>query len=104
MREPAHRSFHAINSVAQPVAETRARSKYVVQDLRDQVAWLQHKMDARKLDSLIPGVDALRRQFDNRLGDAGKAEQCCGDGPVTAKGRTARARHISQGYMVILLA
>jgi hypothetical protein len=77
VRDLAHR-FHALNSVAQPVEETEARSKEVVQDLRelrDQVAWLQHKIHARKLDSLITWVDALRRKVDNRLGDAGKAEQ-----------------------------
>jgi hypothetical protein len=78
VRELAHRSFHALNSIAHPVAQTEARSKEILQDLRDlhdQVAWLQHKIHARKLDSLIPWVDALRRQVDNRLGDAGKAEQ-----------------------------
>ena len=78
VRELAHRSFHAIHSGSQAVADARARSQDVFQDLRDlrdQVAWLQHKIHARKLDSLIPWVDALRRQLDNRLGDAGKAEQ-----------------------------
>jgi hypothetical protein len=75
VRELAHRSFHAIHSGSQAVAETQARSQYVLQDLRDQVARLQLKIHARKLDSLIPWVDALRRQVDNRLDDAGKAEQ-----------------------------
>ncbi len=78
VRELAHRSFHAIHSGSQAVAGTQARSQDVLQDLRDlrdQVAWLQHKIHARKLDSLIPWVDALRRQVDNRLDDAGKAEQ-----------------------------
>lgn len=78
VRELAHRSFHALNSIAQPVAQTEARSKEILQDLRDlrdQVAWLQHKIHARKLDSLIPWVDALRRQVDNRLSDVEKAEK-----------------------------
>ena len=78
VRELAHRSFHAIHSGSQAVAETQARSQDVLQDLRDlrdHVAWLQHKIHARKLDSLIPWVDALRRQVDDRLGNSGKAEQ-----------------------------
>jgi hypothetical protein len=78
VRELAHRSFHAIHSDSQPVAQTQPRSKDILQDLRDlrdQVAWLQHKIHARKLDSLIPWVDALRRQVDNRFGDARKAQQ-----------------------------
>jgi hypothetical protein len=46
-----------------------------LRDLRDQVARLQHKIHARKLDSLIPWVDALKRQVDNRIADAGKVEK-----------------------------
>jgi hypothetical protein len=78
VRELADRSYHALNSGPQLVAETTARSQDVLQDLRDlrdQVAWLQHKIHDRKLDSLIPWVDALKRQVDNRLGDARKAEK-----------------------------
>jgi hypothetical protein len=78
VRELAHRSFHATHSGARPIAEAQARSIDVVQDLRDlrdQVAWLHHKIHARKLDSLIPWVDALKRHVDNRLGDPRKAEQ-----------------------------
>jgi hypothetical protein len=78
VRELAHRSFHAIHSASQPVAETQAESKdavYDLRELRDQVAWLQHKIHARKLDSLIIWVDALRRHVDNRLGLAGKDDQ-----------------------------
>jgi hypothetical protein len=43
--------------------------------MRDQVARLQHKIHARKLDSLIPWVDALKRHVDNRLELARKDEQ-----------------------------
>ena len=75
VRELAHQSFLAIHSGSQPVADTQARSKDDLQDLHDQVAWLQHKIHARKLDLLIPWVDALRREIDNGLGDARKAEQ-----------------------------
>jgi hypothetical protein len=78
VRELAHRSFHALNSIAHPVAQTEARSKellHELRDLRDQVARLQHIIHARKLDSLIPWVDALRQQVDNRLGLAGKTER-----------------------------
>jgi hypothetical protein len=78
VRELAHRSFHAQNLIPQTLAQTQARSKEILhnmRDLRDQVAWLHHKIHARKLDSLIPWVDALRRQVDDRLGNSGKAEQ-----------------------------
>lgn len=77
VRELAHRSFYAIHSGAQPVTERQTRSPDVVQELsslRDEVAWLQHKIHARKLDSLIPWVDALRRRVEDRFGDAPKAE------------------------------
>jgi hypothetical protein len=78
VRELAHRSFHAIHSDPHSNAAAQASSRDVDQalrDLRDEVAWLQHKIHARKLDSLIPWVDSLRRQVDNRRDDAGKAEQ-----------------------------
>ena len=78
VRELAHWSFHAIRSSSQPIADTQPEAKYVVQDLRDlgrQVARLHQKIHARKIDSLIPWVDALKRQVDIRLADAAKAEQ-----------------------------
>ena len=78
VRELAHRSYHALKTDPQPVALTEARSNEVLQDLRDlrdQVARLQHKIHERNLEALIPWVDALRRQVDDRLGHAGKAEE-----------------------------
>jgi hypothetical protein len=75
VRELANRSYHALNSGPQPVAQAQARTKDVLEDLRDQIAWLQHKIHARKLGSLILWVDALGGQVDNLLGLAGKAEQ-----------------------------
>ena len=77
VRELAQRSHHAIHSGSDPVADTRASPNDILQDLRelhDEIALLQHKIHARKLDSLIPWVDALKRQVDNRLGDTGKGE------------------------------
>ncbi len=77
VRELAHRSFHALKPGSDPVAQVRANSTDIVQDLRDlrdQLARLQHKIHARKLSALIPWVDALKQQVDDRLGDAGKAQ------------------------------
>jgi len=44
-------------------------------DLRDQLARLQQKIHTRKLSALIPWVDALKQQVDDRIGDAGKGEE-----------------------------
>jgi hypothetical protein len=78
VRELAHRSFLAIHSGRQQVDKNYERSKDILDDLRElneQIAWLQHKIHARKLDSLIPWVDALKRQVDDRLGDVRKGKQ-----------------------------
>jgi hypothetical protein len=78
VRELAHRSFHAIKSAPESAAQTQRRSSEVVQDLRDlcdQVARLQHKIHDRNLGPLIPWIDALRQQVEDRLGHAGKAEE-----------------------------
>ena len=78
VRELAHRSFHAIHPGRQQGEENQERTQDILEDLSelcDQLAWLQHKIHARKLDSLIPWVDALKRQVDDRLGNVRKAEQ-----------------------------
>jgi hypothetical protein len=78
VRELAHRSFHALNTGPQRVAQAQADSKDVLvdlRDLRDQLARLQHKIHSRKLKALIPWVDALKRQVDDRLADTGKADE-----------------------------
>ena len=42
-------------------------------ELRSQVARLQQKIHDRRLGVLIPWVDALRRQLEDRLGSSGSA-------------------------------
>jgi hypothetical protein len=79
VRELAHRSFHALKTTGpQGVARAQADSNDVREDLRelrDQVARLQHKIYGRNLEALIPWVDALKRQIDDRLAETGKAEE-----------------------------
>ena len=63
---------------SQRVAQAEAIPKDVLEDLRDlrdQIARLQHKIHTRNLEALIPWVDALKRQIDDRLADSGKAEE-----------------------------
>jgi hypothetical protein len=76
VRDLAQRSFRAIKTGSPSLAENQAESKDVLEDLRellDDVARLHQKIHARELDGLIPWVDALREQVENRLGHAGKA-------------------------------
>ncbi len=76
VRELAHRSYHALKTSPHPVARSQAASSDVLDDLRnlrDHVARLQQKIHTRNLEPLIPWVDALKRQIDDRLGDSGKA-------------------------------
>jgi hypothetical protein len=77
VRELAHRSFHALKSGPKPDDQTPARSKEVERDLHDlrhQVARLQRKIHDRNLGALIPWIDALRQQIEDRLGPPDKAE------------------------------
>jgi hypothetical protein len=74
VRELGHRSFRAFKTGSQAGAQDRAVSTAALHDLRDQVARLQHKIHARKLGALIPWVDALRQQVDDRVGDGHAAE------------------------------
>lgn len=78
VRELAHRSFHAIKTGPGPLLQTEGRSRDVLDDLRevrDEVARLQQKIHERRLDALIPWIDALRRQLDDRLLRAGRTER-----------------------------
>ena len=72
VRELAHRSFHALRFRSLLGSLDQARSTADLQDLRDQVVLLQQKIHVRNLEALIPWVDALRRQVDDRLDHARK--------------------------------
>ncbi len=75
VRELAQRSFHALRFRSLLGSLNRARSIEDLQDLRDQVVLLQQKIQGRNLEALIPWVDALRRQVDDRLDNARKEEE-----------------------------
>jgi hypothetical protein len=75
VRELAHRSFHALRFRSLIGSLNRARSTEDLEDLRQQVARLQRKIHERDLEALIPWVDALRRQVDDRLDHARKEEE-----------------------------
>jgi hypothetical protein len=71
VRELAHRSYRALKSSTPPDVPAQARPEDLAEDLRDlraQVARLQQKIYERRLQSLIPWVDGLRRQVEHRLG------------------------------------
>jgi hypothetical protein len=77
VRELAHRSYRAVNSEARPAGPKNGCPEDVEQDLadlRNQLARLQRKIHERRLGVLIPWVDALRRQVEDRLGESGKVE------------------------------
>jgi hypothetical protein len=78
VRELTQRSFHALKSGPMPDAQAPPRSNEVQQDLHDlrhQVARLQRKIHDRNLGALIPWIDALRQEVENRLGTSGKADK-----------------------------
>ena len=73
VRELAHRSYRMLKSGKQSDAPSPASPGDIAEDLRDlrdQVARLQQKIHARRLEGLVPWVDALRRQVEDRLGNA----------------------------------
>jgi hypothetical protein len=77
VREVAHRSYRALNPSTRTDAPAQARPEDLAEDLRDlcaQVARLQRKIHERRLNALIPWVDALRRRVEDRLELARKAE------------------------------
>jgi len=76
VRELAHRSHRALKAGARPYvlalkgAEDRNEE---VRDLHKEVSRLQQTIHAQHLGVLIPWVDALWRQLDDRLNSLGKA-------------------------------
>jgi len=67
VRELATRSYHAMKTSRQPVPLASTRHQEIagdLRDLRDQVARLRQKIHARRLNALIPWVDALWKQVD----------------------------------------
>jgi hypothetical protein len=73
VRELAHRSYRVLKPGKQPDAPVPASPEDIAEDLRDlrdQVARLQQKIHARRLKGLVPWVDALREQVEDRLGNA----------------------------------
>ena len=89
VRELAHRSFHALRFRSLLGSLNGARSTEDLQDLRDQVVLLQQKIQHRNLEALIPWVDALRRQVDDRLDHTRKEAELCDCAPPTPMGREA---------------
>jgi hypothetical protein len=76
VRELAHRSHRAMKARNQAEALARPGSDDIqedLRDLRDQVARLQHKIHVLRLGVLIPWVDALRKQVEDRLGNETEA-------------------------------
>jgi hypothetical protein len=76
VREVAHRSYRALNPSTRTDAPVQADPEDVAgvhRDLRDQIARLQRKIHERRLNALIPWVDALRRRVEDRLDLARKA-------------------------------
>ena len=70
VRELAHRSYRALKADPRPDPRAPAASEDLAEDLRDlraQVARLQQKIYQRGLKALIPWVDALEKQVEDRL-------------------------------------
>ena len=70
VRELAHRSYRALKADPRPDPRATAASEDLAEDLRDlraQVARLQQKIYQRGLKALIPWVDALGKQVEDRL-------------------------------------
>jgi hypothetical protein len=77
VRELALRSYRAVHSKPRLDGARNAGPEDVVEDLadlRNQLARLQRKIHERRLGVLIPWVDSLRRQVEERLGESGKVE------------------------------
>jgi hypothetical protein len=88
VRELAHRSYHALKAGTQPDPQNQAGSTDIIHDLReldDQVARLQQKIHARRLQALIPWVDALKQQVHDRLNNAKKAGARCNTKPLQTR-------------------
>jgi hypothetical protein len=83
VRELAHRSHRALKGwTGSPVSPNDIGDD--LRELSDQVARLRRKIHERRLEALIPWVDALQHQVDDRLGDTRKAGP---DGEPTGSSR-----------------
>jgi hypothetical protein len=70
VRELAHRSHRALKARTRPDVPARPGSDDTqedLRDLRDQVERLQQKIHALRLGVLIPWVDALGKQVEDRI-------------------------------------
>jgi hypothetical protein len=70
VRELAHRLHRALGASQRPDGVAPASETDItreVRDLRDQVARLHRKIHDRRLEALIPWVDALRWRVENAL-------------------------------------
>jgi hypothetical protein len=77
IRELAIRSYRAVNSKSRPAGPNNAAPDDIVEDLadlRNQLARLQRKIHERRLGVLIPWVDTLRHQVEDRLGGSEEVE------------------------------
>jgi hypothetical protein len=77
IRELGIRSYRAVNSKSRPDGPKNAAPDDIAEDLadlRNQLARLQQKIHERQLGVLIPWVDTLRHQVEDRLGESGKVE------------------------------
>jgi hypothetical protein len=72
VRELAYRSHRALKLTSRP-PESPNETGDDLGSLRDQVAVLRQKIHARRLGVLMPWVDALQHQLDDRLGRDRKA-------------------------------
>jgi hypothetical protein len=70
VRELAHRSHKLLNERSSPhlpVREVEESRREESRELRNQVAKLHKSIHARRLGVLVPWIDALRRQLEERL-------------------------------------
>jgi hypothetical protein len=77
VRELALRSYRAVHCEPRldgPKNASPEDAEQDLADLRNQLARLQQKIHARRLGVLIPWVDALRRQVEDRLGESEEVE------------------------------
>ena len=72
VRELAHRSHRALKGWT-PSSVSPDDIADDLRELSDQVARLRLKIHERRLEALIPWVDALQHQVNDRLCDKGKA-------------------------------
>jgi hypothetical protein len=74
-RELAHRSRRALKAEAgqrDPASRSSRESQPDVSDLLAQLARLQHKIHALGLGGLVPWINVLKRQVENRLNSTEK--------------------------------